>query len=84
VIHVYNDGRSESRAIEGTWHVNEARQNEQAQGRGGQVGDLIQWSGAQQTKFNCTVGRVESQRDPSQQYRDDPGLNGTISSLMAL
>ena len=59
VIQVDSDGRNESRDIEPTRHVDEACQDEQAQGCGGQMGDFIERAGIQNTELNPAVGRVE-------------------------
>ena len=42
VIQVDGDGRNETGDIKPARHVNQARQDEQTQGPGGQMGDLIQ------------------------------------------
>ena len=56
------------------------RQDEQAQGHGGQMGGFIQWPAAQQVELNPAVGCVESQRDPGQQNRIGPPPDRTRTS----
>ena len=41
MIHIDGDRRDEGRAVEAARRVDEARQDEQAQGRGGKMSDLI-------------------------------------------
>ena len=63
VIHVDGDRCDERRAIEAARRIDDARQDEQPQGRGGQMGDLIDGSGGPHPEGNPAVGRVECQRD---------------------
>jgi hypothetical protein len=67
VVHVDGDRRNQGRDIEPARHIKEARQDEQAQRRGGQMGDFIERAGAQQAERNPAVDCVKSQRDPRQQ-----------------
>jgi len=60
------------RDIEAARHVDEARQYEQAQGRGGQMGDLIDRPGGPHAEGNPAVGRVECQRGRGQHQRTSP------------
>ena len=64
VIRIDGDRRDERRDVEAARRVDEARQDEQAQRRGGQMGDLIDGSGGPHAEGNPAVGRVEGQRDP--------------------
>ena len=72
VIHIDGDRCDERRDPEAARRVDEARQHEQAQGRGGQVGDLIDGSGGPHAKGNPAIGRVEGQRGRGQQQRPGP------------
>ena len=72
VIHIDGDRSDERRNIEAARRVDEARQDEQAQGRGGQMGDLIDGPGGPHAEGNPAVGRVECQRGSGQQQRTSP------------
>ena len=72
VIHIDGDRCDERRDKEAARRVDEARQDEQAQGRGGQMGDLIDGPGGPHAEGNPAVGRVEGQRGRSQQQRASP------------
>ena len=72
VIQVDGHGRDEGGDVEAAWRVDEAREDEQAQGGGGQVGDLVERAGAQQAELNPAVGRVEGQRHPREHDRIGP------------
>ena len=50
----------------------ESRQDEQSQGRGAQMGDLIDGPGGPHAEGNPAVGRIECQRDRGQQQRAGP------------
>ena len=52
VIQVDGDGRDETRDIEPTRHVDEARQDEQAQSPCGQMADFVEQAGAQNAEWN--------------------------------
>jgi hypothetical protein len=65
VIEVDGHRCSQSRDVEATRHVDEARQGQQAQGCGGQMGDFIEWASAQETKLNPAVGRVKANATPA-------------------
>ena len=53
----------------------ESRQDEQSQGRGAQMGDLIDGPGGPHAERNPAVGRVECQRDRGQQQQTSPPLD---------
>ena len=72
VIQVDSDGRNETRDIKPTRHIDEARQDEQAQSPGGQMADFVEQASTQNAERNRAVGCVESQRHPRQQYRIGP------------
>jgi hypothetical protein len=72
VIRIDGDRCDERRDIKTARRVDEARQDEQAQGRGGQMGDLIDGPGGPHTKGDPAVGRVERQRDRGEQQRTSP------------
>jgi hypothetical protein len=72
VIEVDGHGRNESGDVEAAWSINEAREDEQAQGRSGQMSDFVEWAGTYQTVGKPAVGRVEPQRDPGKHYRAGP------------
>jgi len=62
VIRIDGDRRDERRDVEAARRVDEACQDEQAQSRGGQMGDLIDGPGGPHAEANPAVGRVEGQR----------------------
>jgi len=72
VIQVDSDRCDERRDIEAARRVDEAGQDEQAQGRGGQMGDLIDGPGGPHAETNPAVDRVECQRGRGQQQRTGP------------
>jgi hypothetical protein len=72
VIEVDGHRRNQSGDVEAARYVDEARQDEQAQGRGGQMGDFVEWAGTDQTVGKPAVGRIEAQRNASKQYRAGP------------
>jgi hypothetical protein len=72
VIHIDGDRCDERPDIEAARRVDEARQDEQAQGRGRQMGDLIDGPGGPHAERNPAVGRVECQRGGGQQQRTSP------------
>jgi hypothetical protein len=72
VICVYSDRCDERRDIAAARRGDEARQDEQAQGRGGQMGDLIDRPGGPHAEGNPAIGRVKCQRDRGQQQRTSP------------
>ena len=72
VIQIDGHGRDKTRDIEPTRHVDEARQGEQAQRPGDQVGDFIERATGQDAERNPAVSRVECQRHRGQQDRNRP------------
>ena len=72
VIEVDGHGRNESGDVEAARYIDDARQDEQAQGRGGQMSDFVEWAGTYHTVREPAVGRIEAQRDPGKQYRAGP------------
>jgi len=64
--------RRERRWLAGPQIHPERRQDEQAQGGRGQMGDLIERAGAQQAELNVAVDHVENQRYPGEQDRIGP------------
>jgi hypothetical protein len=67
VIRIDGNRCGERRDIETARRFDEARQDEQAQGRGGEMGDLIDGSGGPHAERDPAVGRVECQRGRGQQ-----------------
>ena len=67
MIHIDGDRRDERRDIKAARHIDEARQDEEAQGRGGQMSDLIDGSRGPYTEANSPVGGVERNRGRGQQ-----------------
>jgi hypothetical protein len=72
VIYIDRDRCDNRRDIEAARRVDEARQDEQAQGRGGQMGDLINGPGGPHAVGNPAVDCVECQRDRGQRQRTSP------------
>jgi len=72
VIHIDGDRCDERRDIEAARRVDETRQYEQAQGCGGQMGDLIDGPGSPHAEGNAAVNRVECQRHRGQQQQASP------------
>jgi hypothetical protein len=72
VIDIDGDRCDERRNIEAARRVDEERQDEQPQGCGAQMGDLIDGAGGPHAEGNRAVGSVECQRDRGQQQRTGP------------
>src|ERR1700730_4550358 len=72
VIHIYGGRRDERRYVEAARRGDKASQDEQAQGRGAHVGDLIDETGGPHAKGDPAVDRVECQRGRGQQQRASP------------
>ena len=72
VIHIDGDRRDERRDVEAARRGDKARQDEQAQRRGAQMGDLIDGPGGPHAEGNPAVDRVECQRGRGQQQRASP------------
>ena len=78
VIKVDGHRSHQRRDIKAARRIDETDQDHQAQGCGGQMGNLIERAGTQQTKWNRAVGRVEAQRDPGQQQGVGPHPEPTL------
>jgi hypothetical protein len=72
VIQIDGDRCDERRDIEAARRLDETRQYEQAQGRGGKMGDLIDGPGSPHAEGNAAVNHVECQRRCGQQQRASP------------
>jgi hypothetical protein len=72
VIQIDGDRCDERRDIEAARRGDKARQDEQAQGGRGQMGDLIDGPGGPHAEGNFALGRVKCQRGHGQQQRTGP------------